>query len=146
MLALSILINFLFILLRETLCSMKTPYPLILDLPNQSERPYPAYVHFEDKHLILTQGGTYELVENNGVYSLKKEEDKFKDFTITEKYNNCTIYRTGAKSVYVFSNVHDQVVIKVVDDGKESETSITLEEAMNGYRVDDYIIYNNKTI
>ena len=146
MLALSILINFLFILLRETLCSMKTPYPLILDLPNQSERPYPAYVHFEDKHLILTQGGTYELVENNGVYSLKKEEDKFKDFTITEKYNNCTIYRTGAKSVYVFSNVHDQVVIKVVDDGKESETSITLEEAMNGYRVDDYIIYNNNTI
>ena len=139
------IISFFFLLsLLNFATPVPSPFPIKLQLSNITEKVYPGYCRFENKHLLLTNGGVYEILKSPTYeFSLTPESTYFPDFYVESQYNNYTIIENGKTTIYVFSYINQKIIVKSVTDSIMTEFEYKVTNARVGFRVDEYLNNDN---
>ena len=140
----SILLFFLFLI--KTNSQDPSPYPITLTLPDSNNVLYLAHCLFENKHVILTNNGAFEITQSaEGAYSLISETQYFSNFKIDSQYDNFTIIRDADTHYYIFSYIDQQTMVKRVTNGQIFASEFKVANARKNIKVDEYA-YPNKSI
>ena len=140
----SILLFFLFLI--KTNSQDPSPYPITLTLPDSNNVLYLAHCLFENKHVILTNNGAFEITQSaEGAYSLISETQYFSNFKIDSQYDNFTIIRDADTHYYIFSYIDQQTMVKRVTNGQIFTSEFKVANARKNIKVDEYA-YPNKSI